>query len=736
MKRPLALVGFSYLLALLAALFFGEQSSLFLGCLMLAFFTAALFFPKLQRGMSIPASLLAVALAFGSFAAEARRLAPVEGLDGANAMVAGVVADLPYTEEGRFYYLLEPEYVGESPFPQGGKIMVCAKEPVADGPGSRICGEMRLAVPSGTEDGLSMRNSYRAKGILLYGFPVDEGAVTRQEGDFSWRSWLLSWKESLYGVAEEIFSREDAALVKALLFGDKHGLDPGLEEDFRTAGVSHLLAVSGMHMAVMSQLFTLLFRAAPLPRKLRPLGPALCIAAFMALTGFAPSVARSGIMYLVLLLGEGLSRRADSMNSLGFAVLLLCLANPYAAADIGLLLSAAATAGMLLLSAKTEQWLLARQPETRWIRRALGPVNSAVSTSVGAVLFTLPIILPLFGSLSPAALLSNILLLLPSTLLLQLSAGALVLGAVFPALAGPLAWASSLLCWYLRECAGLLASLPFASFSFSGRPALLWLACCLFLAGLAVLLAKRGKPRWRTVGWLCVILFLTSLLAGQLSLRNVTRAVAVPSGDGVALVLSRNGRAAVVGCGGYSASAVLRELEAQNIRSLDYLQMLEETYDECSRAGEILERFPVSLLVCREEALSNGRLQNALPSVGQVCHYSQGFSAELWDGAVRLEQKNGFVRILCQGQALLLWPKEGRPEDLPAGWERCTAALMSSLPQGWEKLQAEYGVFCMEEESVRKIWRADYPFLPLATADGKLEFRLAEGREIQVRREY
>ena len=69
---------------------------------------------------------------------------------------------------------------------------------------------------------------------------------------------------------------------------------------------------------------------------------------FMALTGFVPSVMRSGIMLLFYLGSQVMRRNADSINSLGLAVFLLGLANPYAAADTGLLLSFSATLGLLL----------------------------------------------------------------------------------------------------------------------------------------------------------------------------------------------------------------------------------------------------------------------------------------------------------------------------------------------------------------------------------------------------
>ena len=161
-------------------------------------------------------------------------------------------------------------------------------------------------------------------------------------------------KNSLY---EQLPERE-AGLAVGVLLGDKSGISEAIKEDFRTDGVSHLLAVSGLHMAAVCQLLLFFFRKIlHFPEKLCFLFSMVGIIAFMAITGFAPSVMRSGIMYLIYLAGLIVSRQADSLNSLGAAVFLMCLVNPYAAADIGLLLSFSATAALILFSGKTVRLL-------------------------------------------------------------------------------------------------------------------------------------------------------------------------------------------------------------------------------------------------------------------------------------------------------------------------------------------------------------------------------------------
>lgn len=734
MKRPLALVGFSYLLALTVALFFGERLSPYLACGASILFTIFFLSKRLRKGMVLSASMLAAALAFSSFSAGSSRLACVENLHGIEAEISGVVVDLPYDENYRTCYLLEVRRIENHAFPANGRILVYAKEPIADGPGDCVEGVMRLLLPDGNTGPFGQRASLAADGVYLYAFPVEEGAISVPGRENSLWISILSWKERLYDAADAVFSRSDSAFVKALLFGDKHELSEEVQEDFRVSGVSHLLAVSGFHLAVVTQLLTLLLRALRLPRPFCVLGVAAGILLFMATAGFSFSVCRSGIMCLILLLGECCFRRADTLNSLGLAVLLICLHNPYAAADAGFLLSISATAGIALCAGRLQKAMERLHGSDGVLHRLLRPVYALLASTLGALLFTLPLSLPLFGTISPAAVPANLLMMIPSSLLLQLSLLTVLAAAVAPGAASIAAIPVSWLCRYLRSCAAFLSGLPYASFSFSGREAFLWLGCALFLLGLAVLLG-RGRPKLRLTGLLCVILFLVTLVSHQFSLRNVTCCSVLSSGDGISLVLTRNGRAAVVGCGGYSESPLLRELDAQNVKELDLLALVSESFEEGSNAGHTLEKKPASILLCRRESLANATLLSGSEKAGETVCYGEGYTVSLWDGAVSVERSGDFVRILCGNERILLWPEGAGEDTLPEDWKDCTILVMEETPDSLSDFTPRYGIFCMDEDAVSRVWRADYSFLPLATEDGAIEIRVGAGNTTQVRRE-
>lgn len=138
-----------------------------------------------------------------------------------------------------------------------------------------------------------------------------------------------------------------SSVLSAMAVGDRRYVSAATSEAYRMAGLSHLLVVSGLHLSILAGLVYAVFRALT---KSRRAGSALAFAAvlfFMAFTGFTPSIVRSGVAALLVLLARIIYQKPDIFTSMGLAALLLCLQNPYAAVDTGLLLSFASTFGAI-----------------------------------------------------------------------------------------------------------------------------------------------------------------------------------------------------------------------------------------------------------------------------------------------------------------------------------------------------------------------------------------------------
>lgn len=201
-----------------------------------------------------------------------------------------------------------------------------------------------------------------------------------------------------------VLGRTRGGLAAAMAVGERSFLDAGISGSFRAAGVSHVLVVSGLHLSLLclgvGALLRRLLRGRVWPAGLLTM---LCVAAYMLLTGLTVSILRAGILALMALSAPLFLRAADTLNSLGLALLVLLAVNPYAACDYGLLLSFGATLGVLCFSTLDSR---------HFHLRRLGVVGKglqALGTATFATLFTLPVLAVQGTTLSAATLVCNLL---------------------------------------------------------------------------------------------------------------------------------------------------------------------------------------------------------------------------------------------------------------------------------------------------------------------------------------
>ena len=674
MKRPLVLVGFCYLLTLAAAVSFGSGLSLApaLGCL--AGFAVTVVCRRTRKAFAFPAALLTAAVAFGWFWAYSRlSVDPPRALDGRDEAIEGTVCELPYRQYDRWYYVVRVDGLSEENGPTGFKIRLSAQNALDVEPYSRIRGTVHLFLPEGG-NGYSSRNYYASKGIMMFAYLYEyKGVETSPPMEKPPYYYALKLRQALLNSVSGMMPSSEAGLVNGVLFGDKTGLSEQTRTDFTADGISHLLSVSGLHMATIAQLLILLLLLLHVPERPASIAAGAGILCFMAVTCFVPSVTRSGIMCLLSLAAPLFSRRADPLTSLSAAVLIVSLPNPYAAADVGLLLSFSATLGLILLSRPVSGYLNRKLDRIKALSPLVRGVNAILSTTFAAVLFTLPITLLAFGNVSLVAPLSNLLELVPSTLMIQFAAVAAVLNLIMPQsfLAMPFALAAGLLAKYMLACARWLAQIPYASFSASQGFVPLWLAGTILLFALAYLWGKGGRL-FRVSGCLSAVVLLVGVVSFQAAERNVTRVSVLDVGTGVSVAVTRNGHAAVIGCGGYSSGTIAEYLESKNISNVDSIQILTQKREEAVNSCELAQRFRPRLLTVRNGDLVDGFLEKAAENSGGVCQCGAELSEELWEDVTIETRSVGeaeAARISVEGITVLICPEEADSAFLPQDWK-------------------------------------------------------------------
>jgi competence protein ComEC len=197
----------------------------------------------------------------------------------------------------------------------------------------------------------------------------------------------------------------EAALARGFVLGEDGEIGAETREDFRRAGLSHLLAVSGQNVALLALLAMPVLAALGMPLRTRLVWILGLIAIYVPLAGAGPSIRRAGIMGALGVLATLSGRRASRLHALAFAALVLVVLEPGVAADVGWQLSFAAVLGILLLAAPLRAAIAARVGSGGW-RRAL--VDGAAMT-IAATLATAPLIAFHFEALSTTTLLANLL---------------------------------------------------------------------------------------------------------------------------------------------------------------------------------------------------------------------------------------------------------------------------------------------------------------------------------------
>lgn len=212
-----------------------------------------------------------------------------------------------------------------------------------------------------------------------------------------WQSWADGLRDGL-AKASAVLDDEEAGLLPALVVGDTEQMVPRIVDEFRTAGLSHLLAVSGANLAIICGAVYLL---------LRRLGPRqAAVAAMVALVGFVllagpePSVLRAAVMGAVALLALVLGRERSAVPGLATAVLVLVLIDPALGGDPGFALSVVATAALVLVAPR---W--ARALKQRGVPNGLA---EAIVVPTAASLATAPLVAGLSGQVSLVSVVANL----------------------------------------------------------------------------------------------------------------------------------------------------------------------------------------------------------------------------------------------------------------------------------------------------------------------------------------
>lgn len=219
-------------------------------------------------------------------------------------------------------------------------------------------------------------------------------------------------KESMSDFLRDCLSPSAADYAIALFVGDTSSLPMSLRRDMSALGISHILAVSGMHTSMIAVMVGFLLDRAKSGRKIKAVAVSLAGLAFMCIAGLSPCVVRTVIMLILSVIPCFFGRRGDSITALMMSAVIICLFSPSSILSCSFLLSFFATLGIVLsasyISKRARGELYkSRSGEMKRLYKAFRPIVLAAIVSTSASAFTVPVLALYFGQVSFISVAAN-----------------------------------------------------------------------------------------------------------------------------------------------------------------------------------------------------------------------------------------------------------------------------------------------------------------------------------------
>lgn len=465
-------------------------------------------------------------------------------------------------------------------------------------PGDTVTGmfRFRLTTDGGNED----PTSHRAEGIFLLAYPIGSSEIQKAE-QVSWRHYPAVWRRQLLERINELLPGESGAFASALLLGERSGITYEMDTSFKVSGISHIIAVSGLHVSIVFGLIhTLLAKRRALSCLIGI--PALFL--FAAIAGFTPSITRACIMQSLMLLAMVLDREYDGLTALSFAVLVMLAANPLTILSVSFQLSVSCMLGIFLFSEKIRQYLLKYgnrhiRKEQKLISRLWQGIATSVSVSLSATVMTTPLVAYYFGCVSVLGVVTNLLTLWVISYIFYGVMVCLLISALHLGAARLLAGIVAIPIQFVLGTAGLISKLPMAAVYTSSPYVVAWLIGVYVFLGI-FLLQKKKQPML-----LLTSIVFTLLLAQVLSwlepLQDDFRMTMLDVGQGQSILLQSDGKTFLVDCGGDddedAADVTAEELLSRGISRLDGIIVTHYDADHAGGVAYLLSRIHADRLI-------------------------------------------------------------------------------------------------------------------------------------------
>ena len=550
MTRKMAYIGISYFIGLFFASFISFDLSI---CLGIIFLITALssFFLKIKKSNYILLCLSVFSLSMiwhGVY--EKYVYNDIVSVADESVELTGVISERSDFSDDNSSYILETKINNHN-----AKVIVYA-ETVFD-IGDKVTIE---GVPYLPENNylFPQKDYYRTNGIFLCINAEKYNKITHL---ITPNSVASLYRNYLSSEIDYLAPGREGKLMKALIFGDKSGMDDEVVGYFSKSGISHIISVSGFHLAVVCGIVFYLLKTMKLGKIPRFIISEIFIFSFAALAGFSFSVVRSGIMMTVFLLGDLIKRRQDILSPLGTALILLTITMPFAIRNTSLLLSVTGVFGIGVVAPYFTKGI----NFGKYIDK---PLKILIYSAVCS-LTTLPFVLLTFREVSVISPISN-LLLVPLCSVILILGIIVVLTMGIKMISSPLIIFGGIVSKLVIFITELLSSISFSTVSFEYDVIVVVVFVLFAIVSLSVFIFKSRKFSLMTIMISVSFIIISHLCIDILSKDNIS--VTVFTGKYSSVVIEKSDIIMVIGKDGKKQEdAVYRYLSNKGKKEIDTL---------------------------------------------------------------------------------------------------------------------------------------------------------------------
>lgn len=405
-----ALICFSYAFGIFIATLLGSTYAIFATLISTIIFILSIFFRKKIPLITIVLGVVSLAL-FVFCATDYLYVKPIENLEGQELYTKGQVVDID--TNGQYYsYTIKVTSISDDNGEvdtDDFKTLLTTYYNLDTEIGNTVSFSAIYSIP---EDylGFSLKAYYSAKGIHICS-SSSSSVIVSESSTMPLNYYFQKINDFFNDILYEKLPYQTAQMTSAMLLGNSDQLDDDLVEYFKIAGGSHILVISGTHVAILVAFISSFMFFTPEVSKSRNFLLIFIVIIFMGVVGFKYSIIRSGIMAIISLLTKIIGRVYSNLHSLALAIGIICLLNPFACGDTGLILSFFATLGIVLFTDKIRLFLDDHFNSPYYI-------STFVSASLSVCVFMIPISMWLFEAYSLASFFTTLVLIIPLTVII------------------------------------------------------------------------------------------------------------------------------------------------------------------------------------------------------------------------------------------------------------------------------------------------------------------------------